>query len=196
MDSLYYAISIIYLASLNRWTLVPTFGIFPALMAKRVGSSDIMKRKGTDPLVAITAYDYISARVVDPLVDIVLVGDSLGMVVQGHENTLSVTLDQMVYHTQVVHRGLARAHVVADMPFMSYQPDIATGIRSAGRLLGEAGAQSGKLEGGTSMAPAIARLVEIGIPVMAHVGLTPQSVNTLGGFVVQGRTAQSRKSIL
>lgn len=161
----------------------------------RVTASSITKKKGI-PLVAITAYDYTSARLVDSLVDIVLVGDSLGQVIQGQPDTLSVTLDQMVYHTSCVDRGLSHAHLVADLPFLTYQPDIPTAIRSAGRLLAEGRAQSVKLEGGTAMAATIVKLVELGIPVMGHIGLTPQSVNTIGGYKIQGKTARSQNSIL
>jgi 3-methyl-2-oxobutanoate hydroxymethyltransferase len=121
-------------------------------------------------------------------VDMVLVGDSLGMVVQGHDDTLPVTLDHMVYHCSCVSRGLARAHLVADLPFMTYQVSAEQALMSAGRLLQQGGAQSVKLEGGRSVAPAIGRLVAAGIPVVGHVGLTPQSVHAMGGFKVQGRT--------
>lgn len=146
--------------------------------------------------MAITAYDYLLAKIVDPLVDIVLVGDSLGMVIQGHSDTLPVTLDQMVYHTSIVARALTHAHLVADMPFLTFQSDIPTAIRSAGRLLAEGRAQAVKLEGGTTMAATISKLVDVGIPVMGHIGLTPQSVNAMGGFRVQGRTTKARHSIL
>lgn len=165
-------------------------------MVERLTAPEITRRKGNEPLVAVTSYDFLTAKAVDPLVDIVLVGDSIGMVFQGMPNTLSVTLDQMVYHTACANRALQKAHLVADLPFLSYQPDLSTAIRSAGRLLAESGAQSVKIEGGTAMAPTIARLVEIGIPVMAHVGLTPQSVHVMGGYRVQGRTQKGRNSIL
>ncbi|MBI1861719.1 MAG: 3-methyl-2-oxobutanoate hydroxymethyltransferase [Deltaproteobacteria bacterium] len=163
---------------------------------RRITISDIAQRKGQDPLVAITAYDYLTAKIVDSIVDIVLVGDSLGMVVQGHTDTLPVTLDHMVYHTTNVARALSRAHLVADMPFLTYQSDTPTAVRSAGRLLAEGRAQAVKLEGGTAMASTISKLVDVGIPVMGHIGLTPQSVNAMGGFRVQGRTAKARHSIL
>ncbi len=163
---------------------------------ERLTAIDILKRKGGSPLVAITAYDYLSAELVDPLVDIVLVGDSLGHVIQGHASTLSVSLVDVVYHTACVARGLRHAHLVADLPFLSYQPDIPTAIRSAGRLLAEGHAQSVKLEGGTSMAQTISKLVELGIPVMGHVGLMPQSVNAIGGYKIQGKTQKARNSIL
>jgi len=137
------------------------------------------------------------ARLLDDAgVDAILVGDSLGMVIQGAENTLGVTLDEMVYHTRAVVRGTSRAHVVADMPFMSYQADVAEAVRAAGRLLKEGGAQSVKVEGGKEIGPAVEKMVGAGIPVMGHVGLTPQSVHAMGGFKVQGRTTEAASRIL
>jgi 3-methyl-2-oxobutanoate hydroxymethyltransferase len=118
------------------------------------------------------------------------------MVVQGHASTLPVTLDEMVYHTRAVARGVGRAHVVADMPFMSYQASIEEGMRAAGRLMKEGGAEAVKLEGGVAVAELIRRLVSVGIPVMGHVGMTPQSVHAFGGFKVQGRTEVQRQRIL
>src|SRR5690606_31160719 len=135
------------------------------------------KRDGV-PLVMITAYDATFARLIDACdVDIVLVGDSLGMVMQGHEHTLEVTVDDMIYHARCVRRGLRRAHLTVDMPFMSYQvsPDVA--VHNAGRLVKEGGAASVKLEGGAQVLPAIERIVAAGIPVIGHLGLTPQSVH-------------------
>ena len=150
-----------------------------------------------DRIVMVTAYDYTMARLVDAAgVDMVLVGDSLGMVVQGHEDTLPVTLDHMVYHTRCVSRGLKRAHLVADMPFMSYQVDASQALLSAGRLMKEGRAQSVKLEGGVRSAPAIQACVEAGIPVVGHVGLTPQSVHAMGGFKVQGRSDAAAERVL
>lgn len=156
----------------------------------RINVLDLLKKKAdNDKIVMVTAYDYTMARLVDAAgVDMVLVGDSLGMVVQGQDDTLPVTLDEMVYHVRCVRRGLKRAHLVADMPFMSYQISAEQAMASAGRLMQEGGAQSVKLEGGERSAPAIARIVEAGIPVVGHVGLTPQSVHAMGGFRVQGRT--------
>lgn len=151
---------------------------------------DLRKMKAdNEKIVMVTAYDYTMARLVDRAgVDMVLVGDSLGMVVQGHDDTLPVTLDDVVYHTRAVARGLTVPHLVADMPFMSYQISPEQALASAGRLVQEARAQSVKLEGGERSAPAIARIVEAGIPVVGHVGLTPQSVHAMGGFRVQGRS--------
>ncbi|MFM2162989.1 MAG: hypothetical protein RLZZ383_2501 [Pseudomonadota bacterium] len=148
-------------------------------------------------IVMITAYDATMARLVDAGgADMVLVGDSLGMVIQGQRDTLPVTLDQMVYHTACVSRGLQRAHLVADMPFLSYQVNPEQALRSAGRLVQEGFAQSVKLEGGERSAPAVAKIVEAGIPVVGHVGLTPQSVHAMGGFRVQGRTADAAEGVL
>jgi len=151
----------------------------------------------TDKIVAVTAYDVTFARLADSAgVDVVLVGDSLGMVMQGHEDTLPVTLDDVVYHCRSVRRGLRRAHLVADMPFMSYQASADEAVANAGRLVKEGGAESVKLEGGAGLAALVARLVAAGIPVMGHVGLTPQSVHALGGFKVQGRDAPAADRIV
>jgi 3-methyl-2-oxobutanoate hydroxymethyltransferase len=136
----------------------------------------------------ITAYDATFARLLDEAgADILLVGDSLGMVVQGHDNTLPVTLDEMIYHCRAVGRGAKRAQIVGDMPFMTYQESVEAGIRNAGRLMKEGGCHAVKLEGGAQHAPLVARLVAAGIPVMGHLGLTPQSVHQMGGFKLQGR---------
>lgn len=138
------------------------------------------------PISVLTAYDYTTARLLDQGgADCLLVGDTLGMVVQGHATTLPVTLDQMVYHAEMVARAARRAFVVADLPFLSYQASVEQAILSAGRLLKETKCAAVKLEGGRAMAETIRALTEIGIPVMGHVGLTPQSVFTLGGFKVQ-----------
>lgn len=150
---------------------------------------DLQKMKaGNQKITMVTAYDHTMARIVDAAgVDMVLVGDSLGMVIQGMPDTLSVTLDDMVYHGRCVSRGLENAHLTVDLPFMSYQVSPEQALASAGRLMQEARAQSVKLEGGARSAPAVQRIVEAGIPVVGHIGLTPQSVNALGGFRVQGR---------
>ena len=155
------------------------------------------KKADNDKIVMVTAYDYTMARLVDRAgVDMVLVGDSLGMVIQGNDDTLAVTLDEMVYHVKCVNRGLQKAHLVADMPFMSYQLSPEQALLSAGRFVKEAGAQSVKLEGGVRSAPAIERIVEAGIPVVGHVGLTPQSVHAMGGFKVQGRSQKGAERVL
>ncbi|NBX68256.1 MAG: 3-methyl-2-oxobutanoate hydroxymethyltransferase [Proteobacteria bacterium] len=152
--------------------------------------------EGMSPLVAVTAYDYTFAKLVDDLVDIVLVGDSVGMVVQGHSNTLSVRLEDMIYHSRCVSKGLQKAHLVVDMPFMSYQVNIEDALKNAGRLLSEGEAHAVKIEGGVAVAKTITKMVEVGIPVMGHIGLTPQSVHALGGYRVQGKTASARESII
>ncbi len=137
-------------------------------------------------LTMLTAYDYTMARLLDDAgVDSILVGDSLGMVVQGHSNALSVTLDEVLYHTRCVARGVKRALLVADLPFMTYQLSTMQALESAGRLVKEAGAQAIKLEGGERSADAVAAIVRADIPVVGHVGMTPQSVHRFGGFRVQ-----------
>jgi 3-methyl-2-oxobutanoate hydroxymethyltransferase len=156
--------------------------------SKALTAPDVLARKGGDKLVMVTCYDATFARLVQSVdVDMVLVGDSLGMVVQGRESTLPVTLDEVVYHTRCVARGLAGTHLVADMPFLTYQVNDDEALRNAGRLVVEGGAHAVKLEGGERTAPAIRRIVDAGIPVMGHLGLTPQSVHQFGGFKVQGR---------
>jgi 3-methyl-2-oxobutanoate hydroxymethyltransferase len=165
--------------------------------AKKLTSTLLRERKGGEKIAVVTAYDVAFARLADRAgVDAVLVGDSLGMVIQGMPNTLPVTLDEMIYHTRMVARGVQRAHVVADMPFLSYQTSSDDGVRSAGRLLKEGAAEAVKLEGGEEVSELVARLVSVGIPVMGHVGMTPQSVHKFGGFKVQGRTDEQAHAIL
>lgn len=155
-----------------------------------------MKRKG-ERITMVTAYDATFARLFDDAgIDVLLVGDSLGMVVQGHTSTLPVTVDEVVYHCRAVARGTRRAHIVGDMPFLSWQLSPEEALRNAGRFLSEGGAQSVKLEGGVHAAPTIERIVHAGIPVMAHVGLTPQSVHAMGGFRVQGKTEHAAERVL
>ncbi len=138
------------------------------------------------PITMITAYDWTFARIVDDAgVDAILVGDSLGMVVQGHPTSLPVTVDEMVYHTRMVARGARRALVVGDMPFLSYQASVEEGVRNAGRLIKEAGAAAVKVEGGAARVPLVRALVDAGIPVMGHLGLEPQRVHMMGGYKVQ-----------
>ena len=148
---------------------------------------DITARKGQDPLVVLTAYTTPMARLVDAHCDMALVGDSLGMVLHGMPSTLGVTLEMMILHGRAVVRGLTRAMPVVDMPFGSYEESPAQAYHNAARLMVETGAPAVKLEGGTHMAETIAFLTRRGVPVMAHIGLTPQSVNTLGGYKVVGR---------
>ncbi len=146
-----------------------------------------MKQRG-ERIAMLTCYDASFARLLDEShVDVLLVGDSLGMVIQGHDTTLPVTLDEMIYHCRAVARGAGRAHVVGDMPFMSYQTSVEQALANAGRLVKEGGAHSVKLEGGAQHVELVARLVACGIPVMGHIGLTPQSFHQLGGFKIQGR---------
>jgi 3-methyl-2-oxobutanoate hydroxymethyltransferase len=165
--------------------------------AEKITAGGLRARKGGDKIAVLTAYDVAFARLADRSgVDVVLVGDSLGMVVQGNTTTLPVTLDEMIYHARAVVRGVARAHVVVDLPFMSYQASVEDGMRAAGRVLKESGAESVKLEGGEEVAELVSRLVAAGIPVMGHVGLTPQSFHQLGGFRVQGKTDPQRAKIL
>ena len=166
--------------------------------ASKLTTVALAARKGTaERTVAVTAYDVAFARLADQSgVDIVLVGDSVGMVIQGNASTLPVTVDEMVYHCRAASRGVRRAHLVADMPFMSYQASVDDGMRAAGRLIKEGGAEAVKVEGGVEVAPLVHRLVAAGVPVMGHVGMTPQSVHAFGGFKVQGRTAGQREKIL
>ena len=158
---------------------------------RRLSPPDIRARKGGVPLVVLTAYTTPIARLVDPHCDIVLVGDSVGMVLHGLPSTLPVPMEMMVMHGQAVARGLNRAMLVIDMPFGSYEESREQAFRSAARLMQETGAAAVKLEGGEHMAETIAFLTARGIPVMGHVGLTPQAVNTLGGYRVQGRGTDS-----
>jgi len=159
-----------------------------------------MKAKG-DRITMLTCYDATFARLLDDAgVDAILVGDSLGMVMKGEEDTLNVTIDEIAYHTKAVARGLraqgaARIHLVGDMPFMSYQVSAEEALHNAAQLL-RAGANAVKLEGGVSVAPTVKRLVDAGIPVMGHVGLTPQSVHAMGGFKVQGKGEEGRKRVI
>ncbi len=159
----------------------------------RVTVVDLKRKKDAgEPIVMITAYDYPSAQMVDEAgVDIILVGDSLGMVVLGYENTLPVTMEDMLRHTAAVVRGSKRAMVVGDMPFMSYQLSPEQALDNAGRFIKEAGAHAVKLEGGEEVLEAIAKITSAGIPVMGHIGLTPQSIHRIGGYRVQGRDEES-----
>lgn len=144
----------------------------------------------------ITCYDATFAHIVDSAgADIILVGDSLGCVIKGEEGTLNVTLDEISYHTKAVARGVKQAHIVSDMPFLTYHRDDGQAIENAGLLL-QSGANSVKIEGGKHLAPRIKKIVDLGIPVMGHIGLMPQSVNAQGGYVIQGRSAHSQTSLL
>lgn len=160
-------------------------------MSGRTTATTVRARKGApERLICLTAYDFPTARFLDEAgVDILLVGDSLGMVVLGYETTLPVTMEEMLHHTRAVSRAKTRAMVLGDMPFMSYQASVADAVRNAGRLVQEGGADAVKLEGGAERAEAIRAILAAGIPVMGHLGLTPQSVLAFGGFKVQGRGA-------
>ena len=163
----------------------------PELLQRKTSSENSKK------IVCLTAYDYPTARLLDEAgVDVILVGDSLAMVVLGHDSTLPVTIDEMLHHTRAVRRGTKHALVVADMPFGSYHADTAESLRNAVRFVKEAGAEAVKVEGGERRLELIARLTEAEIPVMGHVGLTPQSINALGGYRVQGKTVDSAEQLL
>lgn len=159
--------------------------------------SELLERKGVLPVSMLTAYDYHTACIVDEAgIDMILVGDSLGNVMLGYENTLAVTVDDMIHHGKAVCRGAKNALVVVDMPFMSYQTSVYDAVKNAGRIMKETNCQAIKLEGGTEYADRIKAIVEAGIPVVAHIGLTPQSVNTLGGYKVQGKTLEAAQKML
>jgi 3-methyl-2-oxobutanoate hydroxymethyltransferase len=155
-----------------------------------------MKARG-EKISMLTAYDATMARLLDQAgIDVLLIGDSLGMVILGGDDTLEVTMDDMVRHTRAVRRGAKRALILADMPFMSYQASIADAVRNAGRLLQEGGAAAVKLEGGTPVLETVERLVSLGIPVVGHLGLMPQSVNQIGGFKRQATAADAQQKLL
>jgi 3-methyl-2-oxobutanoate hydroxymethyltransferase len=158
-------------------------------LSKVTVPSLLEKKARRQPIVSVTAYDYASARMVDEAgLDVVLVGDSLAMVMQGHESTLAVTMDEMLVYTRGVRRAVRRALLIADMPFGSYQVDEQEGVRNAIRFVKEAGAEAVKVEGGRSRAELVRRIVAAEVPVMGHIGLTPQSVHRMGGYKVQGKT--------
>lgn len=167
-------------------------------MEKRTSITDLkaMKKRG-EKIVMITAYDYTSAQLVEAAgVPLILVGDTLGNVVLGYDTTVPVTMEDMLHHIKPVVRGTRTVHVVADMPFMSYQASPTEALHNAGRMLKEGGAQSVKLEGGARSAETVRVLVEAGIPVMGHIGLTPQSINQLGGYKIQGKTPAAAVRLL
>ena len=168
----------------------------PKAQAKPVTAPDIQARKNGEKICCMTAYDYPSALLADRAgVDVILVGDSLGMVVLGYEDTLSVTVDDMVHHTRAASRGAKHALVVADMPFMSFCT-VDRALETAHRLMGEGHAKAVKLEGGAPVAPQIKALADAGIPVMAHVGLTPQHIAKFGGFKAQGKSVEAAKALI
>ncbi|MBE6034785.1 3-methyl-2-oxobutanoate hydroxymethyltransferase [Aminipila sp.] len=155
------------------------------------------QKKNSDKITMLTAYDFSTAKLMDQAgINCILVGDSLGMVMLGYQDTLSVTMEDMIHHTKAVSRGCTETFVVADMPFMSYQTSVYDAVVNAGRLIKEGCAQAVKLEGGLEVCPQIEAIVKASIPVMAHLGLTPQSVNAFGGFKVQGKDEEAAKRIL
>jgi 3-methyl-2-oxobutanoate hydroxymethyltransferase len=164
--------------------------------SKRLAAPDIAARKGREPIVCLTAYTAPMAGLLDPYCDLLLVGDSVGMVVHGLPNTIGVTLEMMILHGQAVMRGAKRAMVVVDMPFGSYEADPDTAYQNAARIMKETGCQAVKVESGPEVAATVAFLVRRGIPVMGHVGLRPQAVNVDGGFRAKGRTADERERVL
>lgn len=158
---------------------------------------DLLSRKGGAPLSMLTAYDYHTACTIDEAgIDMILVGDSLGNVMLGYDNTLAVTVEDMIHHGKAVCRGAKNTFVVVDMPFMSYQTSVSDAVRNAGRIMKETNCQAVKLEGGAVYADRIKAIVEAGIPVVAHIGLTPQSVNMLGGYKVQGKTVEAAQHLI
>jgi 3-methyl-2-oxobutanoate hydroxymethyltransferase len=184
-------------------SIFPTGGNASTSDSTKVTVPDLLQRKTltagsqNKKITCLTAYDYPTARLVDEAgIDVVLVGDSLAMVMLGHDSTLPLTLDEALHHTKAVRRGVARALVVADMPYGSYHGDISESLRNAMRFVKEAGAEAVKIEGGERRLELIARLTEAEIPVMGHIGLTPQSVNALGGYRVQGKTPNAAEQVL
>ena len=158
---------------------------------------DLLGRKGQQPVSMLTAYDYNTARTIDEAgIDMILVGDSLVNVMLGYENTLAVTVDDMIHHGKAVCRGAKQAFVVIDMPFMSYQASVEEAVRNAGRIMKETNCQAVKLEGGVEYADRIKAIVQAGIPVVAHIGLTPQSFNALGGYKVQGKSLEQAQKLI
>jgi len=179
-------------------SVIPNIGTekitVPRLVQRKFAAAESMTRK---KITCLTAYDYPTARLVDQAgVDVVLVGDSVGMVVLGYENTLPLTLEEALHHTKAVRRGIQRALVVADMPYGTYHGDRNEALKNALQLVKEAGAEAVKVEGGERRLELIEKLVEAEIPVMGHIGLTPQSVNAFGGYCVQGKTARAAEQLL
>jgi 3-methyl-2-oxobutanoate hydroxymethyltransferase len=167
------------------------------IMPKTTIQDFLRKKKEGKKITMLTAYDYPFAQIVDEAgIDAILVGDSLGMVVQGLENTLPVTMDEMIYHTRMVARAVKNALVIGDMPFMSYQASAEDALRNAGRFLKEAGASAVKIEGGAEVADSIRAMTRSDIPVMAHIGLTPQSIHRMGGYKVQGKNEESARRLI
>ena len=169
----------------------------PASQARTTPRTLLAKKSRGEPVVMVTAYDYPSAKAADAAgVDAILVGDSLGMVVLGYDDTLRVTMEDMLHHARAVARARTAALRVGDLPFMSYQADVAEAVRNAGRFLSEGGMDAVKLEGGRERVGTVRAIVEAGIPVVGHLGLTPQSIRALGGYRVQGATAEAARRVL
>ncbi len=167
-------------------------------MNKKFTTKSFQKAKDEGHIISmLTAYDYSMAKILDEAgIDALLVGDSLGMVIQGHDSTISVTVDDMIYHSKAVTRAAKRALVIVDMPFMSYHTSITEAVHNAGRLMKEGGAHAVKLEGGVEFAETIRHIVRAQIPVMGHIGLTPQSLHMFGGFMVQGKSVEQAQQII
>ncbi|MBF0491688.1 MAG: 3-methyl-2-oxobutanoate hydroxymethyltransferase [Deltaproteobacteria bacterium] len=165
---------------------------------KKITIPELLKKKSrAEKISMLTAYDYSFAKILDQNgIDILLVGDSLGMVVQGRRNTLAVTLEEMIYHSRCVSRATRQAHLVCDMPFLSYQASLDEAVKNCGLVMKKGHAESVKLEGGEELAPLIARLKNVGIPVMGHIGLKPTHVHLMGGYKIQGRDAQGERQLL
>ncbi|MGD2279056.1 MAG: 3-methyl-2-oxobutanoate hydroxymethyltransferase, partial [Candidatus Omnitrophota bacterium] len=159
---------------------------------------DFKRKKGSgERITMLTAYDYPMASIIDKAgIDAVLVGDSVGMVMLGYDNTVSVTMDEMIHHSKAVRKGTRRAFLIGDMPFMSYQVSDEEAVRNAGRFVQEAGCEAVKIEGGKEICPRVEAIVKAGIPVLGHIGLTPQSASKLGGYKVQGKDADSARGLI
>lgn len=165
--------------------------------AKITSTTLLEKKQRHEPITCLTAYDYASARLVDEAgIDIILVGDSLAMVMLGYENTLPVTVEEMLHHTRAVRRGVKRAFLVADMPFASYHVGVRDTLRNASRFIKYGGAEAVKIEGGEKRASLVAKLVDAEIPVVGHIGLTPQSLHSMGGYKVQGKSLQAVEQLM
>lgn len=166
-------------------------------MKDKVTATLFQRLKSQEKIAVLTAYDYLVAQLLDETgIDAVLVGDSVGMVFSGYQTTLSVTMDEMIYHTKAVRRGVKRALLIGDMPFLSYQASPEVAVANAGRFLQEAGAEAVKIEGGREMAETIGKLTEVGIPVMGHLGLTPQSIHQFGGYRIRGKSQEEAQRLI
>ena len=180
-----------------RWTFIPQTGVGRKHMAKNTVLTLAKQVAEGQKVTMVTSYDYTMASIVEAAgINMILVGDSLGMTMLGYDDTIPVTMDDMVHHTRAVARATSDTFVVGDMPFMSYQLGVEQALANAGRLMKEGGCQAVKLEGGVRCAPQIHAIVEAGIPVVGHVGMTPQSANSFGGFKVQGKSAENAQRIV